>query len=75
MQYEGKGTFAGDGFTPDFAGDYSIEEPGSSVEESDATEGMNESGLWECAPGSPEEWLKEWEGRQKTHEMFHRSYD
>ncbi|MFD1773583.1 hypothetical protein [Paenibacillus rhizophilus] len=31
--------------------------------------------LWECAPGAPEEWLKSWEGRQETHDMFKYSYE
>ncbi|AHV95569.1 hypothetical protein [Paenibacillus sabinae] len=39
---------------------------------------MSEDGaasLWECAPGAPEEWLKGWEGRQETHDMFKYSYE
>lgn len=31
--------------------------------------------LWDCAPGAPEEWLKSWDGRQKTHDMFKHSYE
>jgi hypothetical protein len=73
MEYESN-TFAGDGFTPGSVGDEPIKEPGSSVEEPDALL-TNESDLWDCAPGCPEEWLKDWNGRQKTHDMFQRSYE
>jgi hypothetical protein len=31
--------------------------------------------LWESAEGAPGGWLKDWEGRQETHDMFHDSYD
>ncbi|MBY9082196.1 hypothetical protein KIH86_19655 [Paenibacillus sp. HN-1] len=31
--------------------------------------------LWQCAPGSPEAWLQDWEGRQDTHDMFKHSYE
>lgn len=61
-------TFAGDGFTPEFDG---VDE---SAENADASAAAANN-LWECSAGSPEEWLKGWEGRQETHDMIHNSYD
>ncbi|ASA25604.1 hypothetical protein [Paenibacillus donghaensis] len=31
--------------------------------------------LFNSASGASGEWLKDWEGRQQTHDMFHDSYD
>jgi len=56
------------GVTPDMI-------TGDQLEESGDGAAANESCLWDCTPGSPEEWLKGWNGRQKTHDMFHRSYE
>ncbi|KGE19423.1 hypothetical protein [Paenibacillus wynnii] len=65
-EFEVNGTDVG--VTPDMI-------TGDPLEEFGEGEAKNESELWECAPGSPEEWLKSWDGRQKTHDMFHRSYE
>ena len=65
-EFEVNGTDVG--VTPDMITGDQLEEPGEG-------EAKNESELWECAPGSPAEWLKSWDGRQKTHDMFHRSYE
>ncbi|WP_379136657.1 hypothetical protein [Paenibacillus sp. sgz500958] len=59
--------FAGDGFVPESA-DQAVNGEAPDTE----TQGSN---LWECCAGSPEEWLKDWEGRQETHDMFHNSYE
>jgi len=56
------------GVTPDMI-------TGEQLDESGECAAKNDSDLWECAPGSPAEWLKTWDGRQKTHDMFHRSYE
>ncbi|MDQ0195766.1 hypothetical protein [Paenibacillus wynnii] len=65
-EFEVNGTDVG--VTPDMI-------TGDQLDESSEDAAKNESCLWECAPGSPEEWLKSWDGRQKTHDMFHRSYE
>ncbi|ULO06922.1 hypothetical protein H1230_28880 [Paenibacillus sp. 19GGS1-52] len=67
MEHEDKreepGKFMGDGFEP---------APTNVVGDWGNSDGFS---LWDSKAGSPEEWLKDWEGRQKTHDMFHDSYD
>ncbi|MBT2289102.1 hypothetical protein J7E73_08140 [Paenibacillus albidus] len=64
MEHEHKQErFMGDGF-----------EPETSLEVGDwgNSDGFS---LWESAAETPEGWLKDWKGRQETHDMFHDSYN
>lgn len=56
--------FIGDGFEP---------ESGNGMSDWGASDGFS---LWEAAATeSPGDWLKDWGGRQETHDMFHDSYN
>ncbi|WP_379203257.1 hypothetical protein [Paenibacillus sp. GCM10012306] len=56
--------FMGDGFEP---------EPTHSMVDWGGSDGFS---LWDAATDTSEEnWMKDWEGRQETHDMFHNSYE
>ncbi|MFF2019669.1 hypothetical protein [Paenibacillus sp. NPDC058177] len=55
--------FMGDGFEP---------EPTHGMVDWGGSDGFS---LWDAATETTDNWMKDWEGRQETHDMFHNSYD
>jgi hypothetical protein len=58
-----QGRFMGDGFEP---------EPTNGMADWGGSDGFS---LWNSVSENAEDWMKDWEGRQETHDMFHDSYD